>query len=317
MKTTITFNDAIKMGKRLFESPIICFQGSDYPLLFFKSWFALVNGERKIESLAHYDGSVDQLTGILQVTFLGLRNYYWLGNLSTMDARSRKKALTFLATYNGPHTVVFFLDDKDSFVPEHGCVVAIPAQVEATAVATIAPVVSSMQNSRAVALCRAACTRAGGITLDQVILFAQYGLLLGARTNDFSDQWLSRMVKNQSSLFTLSQHFFARNKREFYSSWARLSSVYPEPFWISYWSEQIWRAYHFIRLRTSDPAQAKKISYRLPFSFIKTDWSRIKAEELKKTQQLLYNADYAIKNSAKIGQLDLIYAQFINHSLAD
>jgi hypothetical protein len=55
---------------------------------------------------------------------------------------------------------------------------------------------------------------------------------------------------------------------------------------------------------------AKKMSYRLPYSFINKDWQRVQIDELVECYEFLYQIDYAIKTGSTFCSLDLFFAHY-------
>lgn len=86
---------------------------------------------------------------------------------------------------------------------------------------------------------------------------------------------------------------------------------YPAQFWIAFWSEQLVKAYGFVLYsQQKNYSAAKKISYRLPFSFTKTDWKKIDQHELVRAHHFLYFYDFHIKNGGTDRMFDLFYSNF-------
>ena len=65
-------------------------------------------------------------------------------------------------------------------------------------------------------------------------------------------------------------------------------------------------------MKKNDRVGAKKISYRLPFSFLNRDWRKFSLEELKGAHSFLYTLDYKLKNNCEPGYLDLFYMKLFN-----
>ena len=69
-------------------------------------------------------------------------------------------------------------------------------------------------------------------------------------------------------------------------------------------------------MQKNDSFDAKRISYRLPFSFINGGWKKINSEELKNAHHFIYNLDYNIKNGAGTYGLELLYSKFFQGEFA-
>jgi DNA polymerase III delta subunit len=139
--------------------------------------------------------------------------------------------------------------------------------------------------------------------------------VLGKGSAQFSRDWLPDMIVPELSLFSLSQALFDRKPSSFFKLWKQFSQKYSVPFWITFWSEQLWRAYCYVRLqKNGKEAEAKKIGYRLPFSFLNRSWRNYTLEELKTYHHLLYEIDYQVKNGGSAYALDLFYATMLLQS---
>jgi hypothetical protein len=157
------------------------------------------------------------------------------------------------------------------------------------------------------------CKGRDGISLDHACILMHYARLLGANTDQFVHQWLDKILMPERSLFTLSTHFFAKKPKVFFELLGHIGGEYPEIFWVSYWSESLWRAHYYVALnQTKQFGEAKKMSNRLPFSFIQRDWKLHSPSALKKAHQQLYEIDFALKNGASEGMLDLFYSKFFS-----
>lgn len=119
------------------------------------------------------------------------------------------------------------------------------------------------------------------------------------------------MLKSESSLFTLSQLFFAKQPEAFYRYLATIQSMYPEQFWISFWSEQLYRAFFYVTyMKKGNQSEAQKIGARLPFSFLQRDWRKHESAALASSHAFLYELDSALKNSRGELGFDRFYHNF-------
>ena len=82
-------------------------------------------------------------------------------------------------------------------------------------------------------------------------------------------------------------------------------------FWIAFWTNKLFRAYYFIQFfKKKDFAQARSISYGLPFMFVKRDWQNFSLDQLSKYHDFLYTSDFKFKTGSTFYSLDLFY---LNH----
>ena len=142
-----------------------------------------------------------------------------------------------------------------------------------------------------------------------------YQATVGRKYQDFFADWLDKLIIPQKSFFTLSQYLFARRPQLFFEQWNACKGEYPPEFWIAYWSEQIWQAMLYVqRARTQGVMEAKKGTYKLPFSFLNKDWSHYTPATLAAAHEALYCFDYNLKNGGTGNGLELWYHKFIKSS---
>ena len=99
--------------------------------------------------------------------------------------------------------------------------------------------------------------------------------------------------------------------QQFFESWNSMSRDYSDLFWTTFWSEQLFKASAYISLNNGKNfLQAKRIAYRLPFSFIQKDWKMLKVHELAQAHNQLYAIDMNIKNGLN-AHLEHFYLNFM------
>ena len=124
-------------------------------------------------------------------------------------------------------------------------------------------------------------------------------------------------MQSEHSLFQLSKYLLFRDSAPFYILWAEIVYLYSPQFWISFWSEQLFRAYYFILYqKQNDFRLSKQIGLRLPFEFIKSGWRYLDINLLKEAHHLLYQIDYNLKNGGSDLGLDLFINKFLIGSFA-
>ena len=150
------------------------------------------------------------------------------------------------------------------------------------------------------------------VSLDDAFRMMSYQMVVGRKCNDFFTQWYSKLVVSEASLFTLSQYLLSRNPRLFLRQWKACKDDYPAEFWVAYWSDQIWQAAQFVaKARAFGLEEARKGFYRLPFTFLNTDWKRYSPELLVEAHKGLYDFDYASKNGGGEYALELWFHRFL------
>jgi hypothetical protein len=283
-----------------------------YPLLF----FSMLRNKIKEKSEQFITVDVmehepEQLSSQLSMSFLGLNARYWLRSFHELDAKKKKYWLSFIASYQGPHQIIFYSDAKDIEEADGRIVIEIPELADAQhyerLLTFFKPEIKTQQFSKSLFV-----DRSTTVPFDSACLMMEYHAVTGAGVDEFIKNWLNKMVPSEKSLFTLSQHFFAKSTKSFFSLWQDIGPEYPEMFWTTYWSEQLWRAHYFVKMcKNKDLVQAKKIAYRLPFSFIQRDWRKLTQEELQSAHQAFYDFDFNFKNGASADAMELIFHKFL------
>ncbi len=98
--------------------------------------------------------------------------------------------------------------------------------------------------------------------------------------------------------------------RHFLNGGAALCDVYPEMFWVSFWSDQLWRASQYIAMqKVGDRASARSIGFRLPFSFLQRDWQTVREDKLKRAHEIMYAFDFSIKTGGSCS-FELMFLDF-------
>lgn len=154
--------------------------------------------------------------------------------------------------------------------------------------------------------------KTGVLSLEQAVRLTDYALVLGARHQEaFVSNWLHIIAKPESSLFQLSSALFARDTRSFWTQWKQITPDYEFPFWLSYFSDQFFRAYFFLVYRQEGNLElAKKISYRLPFSFIQRDFRKHTPAQLLAAHTRLCELDHHLKTGGSTVALESVFTKF-------
>lgn len=311
------FLQEISTGNTTFfqEKPVICFVAKEYPLLFFSLIKKIINGTNP-ELLQSIDSShkLADLKAQCETHFLGMHRVYWFGDSNSLPKAMHKKWVSYFSLYAGPNTIMFFAQ-KDSITKrsKQWSVIELPDLVDKK----LFTILLALYGSENKLFVKQLFAKENKFTLDTACLFAQYAQLIGKNTDDFFSTWFNRLHVSDTSLFLLSQYFFAKDKNKFYHLWARVYDQFSPPFWTTFWSEQLWRSAQFTQsMQIGDRLKAKRISYKLPFSFINRDWRNFKTKELAHAHDALYRCDYALKNGAQPYVFDVFYTKFFRNQFA-
>ncbi len=311
MKLTEFINTIQTNPEKLYQYSRIIFTGQSYPLLFF-SYIATALNKKQPGLLTLIDPSSQddsQIRAALQTSFLGMQRMFWFGSVSALESGAFKEWSRFLDNYSGPNTILFYAEENQSTASALELV--LPQQVDKKLFQLIVALIGLPASSGVEDFSKALYERVQSVSLEHACLLAQYASLMGAKNSDFFDDWFDRVAVADSSLFTLSQYFFAQDAKAFFVYWSKIHHAYGEPFWITYFSEQLFRAHAFvIYMRQGNRAQAQRISYKLPFSFMQRDWKKYDSESLKRAHDMLYHIDYQFKNGGSPYLLDLFYSSF-------
>lgn len=289
---------------------VVCFTGASYPLLFFSLLFKLkifsTQHMRKIDA-EQLDNA--GLKSSLQIPFLGSTILYWFGDIKQISPAKAKSFLQYMQTYQGPHAVWFFVDQWDQQKNNSHCVVSLDELSKEDCFEIIRVFMPADYDFSFIA---AVMEKKSITSLDEICLLLQYCSLLSKKQiPQFIEHWLDKIIAPERSLFTLSTHFFAQKPALFFPLWNILHNDYPPAFWLAFWSDQLFRATNFITLMKKNmQGEAKKIAYKLPFTFIKRDWQKITVSKLNNAHDVLYHLDYSIKQGGSEQFLNLFFAQF-------
>lgn len=287
----------------------VCLQDT-FPILFTAQLISFLKTKQiPIDIIALENNDISQIFSRLETSFLGMKISYWLRGLELLDKKSRQQLLTYVANYSGPHQILLMISkDNTSYFAKKMCI-ELPVTIGTQGVQPLLTFLSK-NNSTIAKHMNSFVAKYDSLNLDQFCMLAGYMQVVGKV--DDSQHIAERVIEPEHSLFVLAQHFFSKNKTDFYSLWALVKDQYPITFWTTYWSEQLWRAYYTrYYLSKGQLPQAKFIAVRLPFSFMQKDWKKVSLAHLKDAHQAMYQLDHAYKNNGETeAGLDLIFNTF-------
>lgn len=309
----------IETGALLDKAPIIFLRANqEYPLLFCSLSIAKLKKttSTRIEALDIQASDQGRISLLASTTFLGMKSCYWLYNVSGADAQQKKALHQFFSTYRGPNTLIFFaLSSSFTINSKHVLVIDIPDTCTKELFLDIARFidVAAMDSMRLFAQQLFSTTK--DIPLDTACRLINYVILLGTHQAVFIKHWLSYFLDAERSLFTLSHYLFAKQEKAFFIAWQDSMPEYSDMFWVSFWSEQLWRATTYIQLmRMNNRVEAEKVAYRLPFAFKNRGWLTWQASELIAAHSFVSSTDTVLKNGGNIFSLELFYSKlFAGH----
>ena len=297
------------------DNSVILFQGATYSNLFFMQMFDRLKSQLSVDFKTIDVQSGDfGFKSQLGTSFLGMYCVYWLGDISTLKTKQKDDLMQYLAAYTGPHKVIAFVDNKtDSIQNKYSLVVSIKEKYFFDDAKGLS-ITSNLKEAQKSALFLNNIYKVkNSFTLDELCLLKNYQDLLTADSKEFYESWITRLVIPDTSLFTLSQLLFEKKEEQFFTLWLQIKPLYSEMFWISFWSDQLYRSYFFIALTQEENfAAVKQVSFGLSFSFMKQSYKQYKIDELQSFHEALYAVDSSLKNGGSSYQIDQLYVEFFS-----
>lgn len=296
---------------------------SQYPAIFFsffiKKFRDIISSQVSSELINLTSCENMILKSKLETTFLGQKKFYWLDGLMDIKPKDQVPFISYLENYNGPNYIAFCSDASVNLgLNKNKIIIDIDSFIDQKMFTRLAEFFLGIQPQPNVAnsfnkITLDLFSKNNKLTLDQSCTIMNYAYLAGASYKEFSDNWLNKIIATDKSLFTLSQYFFEKNPKVFLNLWLEIKDEYPEQFWMTFWSEQVWRACNYIKLmQDKKMLEAKKISFRLPFSFMQKSYKNFTVSELVNAHNFLYSIDYSLKNGGDVFSLDLFYSRFLS-----
>ena len=294
---------------------VLSFFGNEYPALFFPILFDSCknNGGPSIQVIDLQEMSLENITALLASSFLGNRSYYWLKDIADLDAKKRSYWTTYIQSYTGPNCILCFSDKAMPHVhPDLIVTIEVPDLCDQALATTLLNLLVAQDSQRSSLVIRTMFKSRRKIPFDALCLLTHYMKVAGPDLEQFLSDWLDFIFVPDISLFDLSKYFFARNQEAFFKVWRSVGPTYGDLFWVTYWGDIFWRAYHFTRLSSQGYYEdAKKFATRLPFTFIQGGWRHVELEELKGALNYVYMLDTDIKNGVQgTPFLELLYLKF-------
>ena len=300
------------------QTTVVGFAVEDaYPLLF----FSLLMRKQPAADTVHIDVAEQQedlIKAQLETSFLGMARTYRLSGLHGLAKPAAQQWLRYFSTYQGPNRIIFAIT-QDAAEPykkdaqQNLSFVDIPAQIQKPFFIGLFTQLVRQPSVLDKRYIDQLYVRAEKIPLDTACLLIQYLQVLGSTAQEFFTHWIDKLVVPDKSLFLLSQYFFAKQSTHFLNMWTGVKNEYPEQFWISFWSEQVWRALFYCKsMKERDVVNAKKIGYRLPFSFLQKDYRNCSIALLQEAHEALYELDGKLKNGGSVIGLDLFFLHYFS-----
>lgn len=309
----------IQSEKTLPAGKVFCFfiRESHYPLLFFQHLIGFF--KKNGLDIKCIDSTLDisAIKNVLSTANFYGQGVYWLEKFCTQSEKKQQELFMYLSTYDGPHRILFCSHLAEKYISTLKDNIIITFDVSQKIVYQdiffIRFLVSDLLPEKSNFVSQLTMF-SDYLSLDNLCLLAHYERVLGKNSDDFFMQWATRILDPTSSLFILSQYFFNKNAKQFFRQWSIVFEHYMPTFWISFWADQLWRAYVYCDLmKQKKYSEAKKAQYKLPFSFINRDWVDYELSELCNAHHFLTMFDYKLKNGGSELGFEHFYCQFFEN----
>lgn len=318
----IEFLDQVIQTKSLPEKTI-CFSGSNYPFLFFSTLFSFLNKKKWLPAeykILNFESiPKDELKANLVQSFLGQYFFYWFGD-ATIKSTDKKgiELLEFLSGYKGPHYIAFYLDKVKNakFLKNEDLnIVELDEEVDLKLIEKIVSFFEfDLTSSKFNFIKKMFINGEVQLKLDELFMLIEYLSLIGIIKKDDLILYLSNVIDSpEPSLNLLARYFFENKPVLFFEVWSKINIKFPDIFWISFWTEKIYKAYFVVKfLKNNKESIARSISFGLPYNFLKKDWKLFSLNRLSNYHNFLYTNDFKIKRGSNFYFLDLFYLNHFN-----
>ena len=307
------FLDFLKQVKseKIFPQNNFCFVGNYYSFLFFQKLFHFYKSylPAKYQNLIVDSVDKNEIHVSLTQTFLGEKYFYWLGDVSTF------KNIEYLLNYKAPHYIAFYLDKEKlpKNIDNNFNIIEIEEKINFQLFTEILAILEiKISPKKLILIKKFFLNSSESFNLDQVSMLINYIDLIKIEDEQVVTDYLAVVLNNGSpALNLLATYFFEKKPIEFFKIWSIVADEYPDMFWISFWSEKIYKAYFMVNfLNKNDHIQAKTLSFGLPYSFIKGEWKKTLPNILSNYHDFLYTNDFKVKTGSTFCFMDLFY---LNH----
>lgn len=297
------------------KSAIICFSGQEYPYFFMKDLLKIAEAKNMLPAIKNRFQITNQepknLIPLLQQASLGAQSFFWLGDLSeNFTNKQIDYFLNNLISRSIENFISFFLSDDllKKFSIES---ISIPLTIEVTDyeyfLKNFKPKI--LENPQKIQAVERIFNLQQKINLNVFMQLLDFIELVNTKDLKQLFPYINSFIMPDNHLYTLSQTFFKKDP-VFFAHWHSLSLQYPPIFWLSFWSEQWWKAYHLVAFaRQKNIILAKKFGSKLPYSFITKDWELYQPNYFQKLLSRLYLIDFSLKQGRSFCFFDLIYGE--------
>jgi len=236
----------------------------------------------------------------LSQSFLGTTRVYWcsLPPVSAKGTKLRQQVIQFLKQYGGPHTVwMVVAEEQGSEYVGCRCFV-VPAIIRGSEASVCAQMLG-MERSSAVLDSLQLIPPRSLFSLDVIMQMLVHVGYTPLKRRDDSVAFLQTLLPHEVTLQHITELFFKNDWPLFFEKWAAVSDMYSDMFWISFWTEQCWRAYWVCwYMQRGQQTRARGMSYRLPPLFMQSGWQKNDLAALQARYEALAFFDTRVKHGS-------------------
>jgi len=244
----------------------------------------------------------------LQQSFLGSSEVYWLlsPEYSAKAAKVRNQATEFLRNYRGPHALWLLVNEQQAAELSGVRKIVIHSRISGNELSEMAAYLKFERSLKLLEACHLVHKK-DEFSLDTALALLWHADYVPARNLEPAHDFLKQLLPQEHSLTHLAEFFFNGQTAAFLQSWRDQEPGYGDMFWISFWAEQLWRAYWVtFYLKRGQQTRAKSMSFRLPHSFIQSGWRKQQCSTLLKQYEEVVRFDTLLKRGAVAGITDLV-----------
>jgi hypothetical protein len=273
--------------------------------------------QQPIINLAVREKSLRNIKAILETSFLGSTNWYGIYDLEQCSKQDAAALCTYLMQYRGPHTLIICFT-ADFSVPAElkKKALVIPSELSGAQIAELCSTILLPSGRNYTEVMQSLANKSGQISLEQFLVSLPYAPMVNKFTAvAFKVQYLPRLINaDAGSLFAFTDLLWQKKRPEFYATWARFQNLYTPHFWISFWSDQFFRAACYAQaMHKNDTTVANSLAARkLSFFYIKTGWRSANVDLLISLHDALYRIDYLSKTGSTTDMIEYVYQQWFD-----
>jgi len=254
-------------------------------------------------------GDFGQWSGELLQSFLGQSHVFW-GSLPAglpKISKVRQAIFQFLKSYSGPHAVWLLVNEEQAAEFGASCRrIVVSSQISMRELGTYAAKLNFDRSVKVLDACNLS-RETSLVSLDEGVQLLLHAGYVPMRLAEQSTAFLSRLLPQDLSLSSLSELFFKKEWELFLVAWNECAATYSDMFWVSFWTEQLWRAYWVCwYMKRGQQTRARSMGYRLPAHFLSSGWQQASLNVLQLQCEKVVFFDAGVKKGSFLSANELV-----------